>query len=137
MFHLSIGNDTDCDSDSDKSVIENINAYVDSHSSSIDISKNNSYQNSYVEIYFQKNSYNELKKIKDSLSIVNDDLKIKLLCTQDIFFKFIYEQVLKELKRTEYQKKYFKLLYNIVLKEFKNRDIYFFGKSYKEFVDSL
>jgi len=138
MFHLTLDNENN-DSDSDKSVIDSINTYVDVYSSSFEnnTSKNNSYQNSYVEKYMQQNKYNDIKKIKDSLNIINDDLKFKLLCSQDIFFNFTYDQVLKEMKRIFYSKKQYKLLYEIVINEIKNREIYFYGQKYKNFVNSL
>lgn len=128
MFHLTLENQNN--SDSDNSVIESINDYVNVRSLSFE-------SNSYLEKYMQKNKYNELKKIKDSLSILNDDLKLKLSCNQDVFFNFIYNQVLLELKRINYSKKHYKLLYKIVINELKNREIYIYGKQYKKFIDSL
>lgn len=112
--------DADSDTDSDKSVVDSINSYIDAYSSSLDcISKNNSY------------------KTHNFLNILNDEIKYKFFIIQNKYYRFIYKNVLIELRRLFYSKKQYKILYNIVLNEIKNRNIIFFGKMYKNFIDCL
>jgi hypothetical protein len=106
----------DNDSDSDKSVVDSINSYIDVYSSSMDCV-----------------SY----KTPNFLTILNDEIKFKFMMTQNKYYQYIYKQVLFELKRFFYSRKHYKILYNLVLKEIKEKDLLFFGKSYKNFISLL
>ena len=78
------------DYDSDNSVIDSINNYIENYSSK-EHSNNNSYKSSFGEKYMEKqrlNTYENIVKVKDGLNILNDELKLKLICTQINFFNF-------------------------------------------------
>jgi hypothetical protein len=133
-------NNFDDDYDSDNSVIDSINNYIENYSSK-EHSNNNSYKSSFGEKCIEKqrlNTYENLVKVKDSLNILNDELKLKLLCTQINFFNFIYKQVLNELKLKFSLEKQYKFYYKSVLRELiTRREIYFFGKCYLNMIKKL
>jgi hypothetical protein len=128
---------TDTEYDSDDSYVDGINSFINMYSSnenSRNTSRNNSYKSNTGEILMMTNF--NLKK-KEALKLLNEELEYKLYLSKNMYYVYIYKQVLKELHRYFNEIRFFKILYNIVMKEFKNRDIYWFGKSYMRFVASL
>jgi hypothetical protein len=124
--------------DSADSYITGINDYIETYSSrdnSRNTTRNNSYKSDTGEMLMNSNC--NLKKIKNALHVLNEELKYKLFETRNEYYLYIHTQVLKELKEYFHEIKHFKLLYNIVIKEFKNRYIYRYGKMYMELIESL
>jgi len=124
---------SETDYESEDSYVDGINDFINVYSSN-ENSRNNSYKSNGGEMLMKSNI--NLKK-KEALNLLNEELKFKLYASKNIYYIYIFKQVLKELHWYFGEIKKNRLLYGIVLKEFKNRSIYCYGKMYKNFIDSL